>query len=91
MKTVADVQIAGDIHVVDGDQSRLADREFAADDFANLALQQFAHALKSEGGMRLDVKASCRSAVGDIRDAHSFCGDLLDRVALDQCRRSGIR
>ena len=50
------MQIAGDIHVIDGDQAGLADREFAADGFADLALQQFAHALESEGrhGIRID-------------------------------------
>ena len=50
MKTTADLQIAGHVHVVDGDQAALADVEFAADGFADFALQQFAHALESEGG-----------------------------------------
>ena len=52
------MQIAGHIHVVDGDQAGFADLEFAADDFADLALQQFAHSLESEG--RHDVKSLMR-------------------------------
>jgi hypothetical protein len=43
------MQIAGDVHVVDRDQADLANLEFAADSFADLALQQFAHALESKG------------------------------------------
>ena len=41
------VQITGDVDIIDGDQARFADRELPADDFANLALQEFAHALES--------------------------------------------
>ena len=49
MNTVAELQVAGHVHVVDRDQAGFADRNFAADGFADLALQQFAHALESEG------------------------------------------
>ena len=43
-------QIACDIHVVDGDQARVADVKFAADGLADFALEQFAHTLESEAG-----------------------------------------
>src|ERR1035437_6470507 len=44
------MQIAGDVHVVDRDQARVADLEFATNGFADLALEQFAHALESKRG-----------------------------------------
>ena len=49
MKTDGGLQVACHIHVIDGDQAGLAHVEFAADGFANLALQQFAHALDVGG------------------------------------------
>lgn len=39
------VQVARDIDVIDRHQPRFIDREFAANDFADLALQEFAHPL----------------------------------------------
>ena len=39
------MEVAGDIDIVDGDQPGFAHREFAPDDFANLALQELAHSL----------------------------------------------
>ena len=50
MKTVADFRSPVHVHVVDGDQAGFADGEFAADDFADGALEQFADSLVSEGG-----------------------------------------
>jgi hypothetical protein len=44
------LQIAGHVHVVDADQTRFAHVEFAADGFADFALEKFAHTLESEGG-----------------------------------------
>ncbi len=43
------MQVSGDINVVHCDQAGVADLELAADDFADFALEQFAHPLKSEG------------------------------------------
>ena len=43
------VQVARHIDIIDRHQPRLGDREFAANDFADLALEQLAHALESKG------------------------------------------
>jgi hypothetical protein len=56
-------QIAGDIHVVDGDQARVADVKFAADGLADFALEQFAHTLESEAGHFLFVKLLNRESL----------------------------
>ncbi len=42
--------VAGDVHIVDGDQADFVDVKLAADGLANLALEQFAHPLDSETG-----------------------------------------
>jgi hypothetical protein len=42
------MEVPGNIDIIDGVQSRFADGEFAADHFADLALQQFPNALNSE-------------------------------------------
>ena len=37
------MQVAGDLDVIDGHQSGIGDGEFAANDLADLALQELAH------------------------------------------------
>ena len=49
MKTVAELEVAGQVHVVDRDQAGLADVKFAADGLADFTLQKFAHSLESKG------------------------------------------
>jgi hypothetical protein len=44
------LQVAAHIHVVHRDQADFADVKFAADGFADGALQKFAHAFMSQGG-----------------------------------------
>ena len=44
------LQVAGAVHVVDGDQAGLAHVEFAADGLADRALEQFAHSFVAEVG-----------------------------------------
>src|SRR6266404_1586843 len=61
------VEVARHIHIVDRDQAGFTDLKFAADDFANGALQQLAHALHSERGHL----------------SSEFLGDLFDGIALD--------
>jgi hypothetical protein len=48
------MQIACHIHVIDGYQSGFANGEFAADDFADLAFEQFPHTLESKRRHRED-------------------------------------
>jgi len=42
------VEVARNHHIIDIDEAGMADRNFAANDLADLPFQQFAHALKSE-------------------------------------------
>jgi hypothetical protein len=49
-KNYGGVEIARDIDVIDGDEADIGDFEFAADDFADFAFEEFADALNSQRG-----------------------------------------
>ena len=74
------MQVAGDIHVIDGDQTGFADSKFAANDFADLALQAIRAPVGVEGRHILNwLRESSHSADRmnvhlEVLDArYSFC------------------
>ena len=75
--TQGTMKVTGDVHVIDGNQTRLTDRELTANHFADLAFQEFADTLESKRRHTTKSKTfkfqrAARSGSPGAEAAHSF-------------------